>query len=100
MLLSHILHGGSFQAAGITGMPVIYLLLFLAPSEANLVRIDDNHMIAAVGMWRVLWPVFSTQNARCSGGQTAKYGIAGINHIPFALNITGTDSPSTHAYIS
>ena len=69
-----------------TGVPVVLLLLLLAPRDLHLVGIDDDDVVTHVEVGRVGRLVLAAQDTRYLGGQTAKNPVGGVDYEPLAID--------------
>ena len=86
LLLHQDLVLGLFQAAGITGVGTVVLLLQLLAGEDGVLGVDDDDVVTAVNVGGVIGlELAAEQVGRESGGLA--HGLAGcIKDIPFAGN--------------
>src|SRR5262249_31984726 len=76
-----------FKSTGVARVAIVHLLIFLAPRQANLLGVDNDHKIAAVKVGAKGWLVLAAQQRRDLSRQTAERLIGGIHHIPVALDL-------------
>ncbi len=43
------------DAAGMTGMPLVGLVVTLVAGQEDLLGIDNNDMVATINVWRIMW---------------------------------------------
>jgi hypothetical protein len=79
-----------------TRVAPIQLALRLQAGEADLLRVDDDHMIAYVDVRHVLGIQLAAQQIGGLGRQTTQRLTVGINHIPLAGNVFPTRNKGTH----
>ena len=82
----HALVGDFRKAAAVSRMPVVGLLLVLAPGHFHLPGVDDDDVVTAVKERGEVRMVLAAQNMGNLGGQAAEHEIAGIDQPPLFLN--------------
>jgi len=78
-----------FVSADITGKTHISFLLFLLSGEPDFLRIDDNHKISRVDMWRKNRFFFAAQQVGSLYSDAAEHLVLGVNDPPFARHFAG-----------
>ena len=76
-----------FEVADIAGMMVIHFLLELVACENGLVSVDNNDMVAAIGIGRKGRLVLAAQQNGGLGGYAAHRLACCIKHIPIAGDV-------------
>ncbi len=84
-LLHEHLRCGLALAAGIAGVAQVDAVGHLLAGEANLVGVDDDHVVAAFHVGRVGRLVFATQQFCHFGAQTTKNLVGCIDYHPLVL---------------
>src|SRR5438309_3790648 len=85
--LEHLARGDLLDAAGVAGVFVINLLLELAAGEADLLGVDDHHMVAAVDVRREARLVLAAQDIGDDRREPANDQPVGIDQMPFLLDL-------------
>ena len=87
---------GLLQAAGVTGVGTVVLLLQLLAGEDGVLGVDDDDVIAAVNVGGVVGAQLAAQQiGRESGGLA--HGLAGcVKDVPFTVNLLLGEHGSGH----
>src|SRR5690606_14062948 len=80
--LEDVARSALLDAARMTGVPVILLVFVLAAREGDLVRIDDDDVVAIVNMGREGWLVLATQTVCNESGETTDNQTFGVDQDP------------------
>ena len=64
MFVHQLAQGEGFQAAGITRMPIVGLVIHAFAGDMDLIGIYDNHVIASIQVWGEVGLVRAAQNRR------------------------------------
>ena len=87
---AQLLAGGDFlDAARVTGVAVVDLLVQLAASELHLVGVQDDDEVAAVDVRGVVRTMLAAKTHGDERGETANNGVLGIDHDPLLLDLGG-----------
>lgn len=84
-LLHHDFGSSRALSAGIAGVLEVFTVSPFLAGEANLVGVDDNHVVAAFHVGRVGRFVFATQQFCHFGAQTTKNLVGCIDYHPLVL---------------
>lgn len=91
MLVERFAHqylGGELTlTAGIAGVVEIDVVGHLFAGENHFVGVDDDHVVAALGVGSVAGFVFPAQNLGYLRAETAEVKAGGIDEHPFVLNL-------------
>src|SRR5581483_11879614 len=74
--------GNFLETAGITAVGTVHFLFELVSRKTNLLRVDDDDVIAAVQVRSELRFILANQYARHSRGYAAQHLSGGIYHNP------------------
>ena len=74
------------QAARIAGVMVVLLLLSLHAGGADLLRVEDDHVIPGIEKWRIPRVLFAHQDARDLRSQAPERLPVCIHDVPLAHN--------------
>ena len=74
----------------------VEFLAHLVASQSNLVGIDDDHVVAGVGVRRESRLVLATQQDCSLGGETAKHHVGGVDDVPVVSQISWFRSEGFH----
>lgn len=93
-----------FLTTRVTRVVDVLLLLGFVACKDNLVRIDHNHIIAAVYVRGVISFVLTAKNRSNFGGDTSYGLISTVNHIPVVLygsrvRMLGGEMKFTHDFL-
>ena len=77
-------------------MMVIDLLVQFPAGEHDFIGVDDDDMIAGVGMRSIGGLMLAAQDVRDLAGQTSEHHALGIDKIPFALDGSGLGHKRCH----
>src|SRR5450756_335072 len=84
------------QAALVTAVIAIELLLFLAPGQLHLCGVDHDDMVAGVQERRVDRLVFALEQLRGNRRDPPENLVPGVDHVPLSLNCVRTWRKRTH----
>src|SRR5947199_10859921 len=84
------------DAADITGVMAVDLLLALPAGEHDLLGIDHDDVVTVIDMRRVGRLVLAAQPQRDDAGKPADDEAGGIDHHPFLLDIGGLGRKALH----
>jgi hypothetical protein len=84
------------QPAGETGVAAIELALSLEAGQADLLRVDDDYVVAHIDVRHVLGIQLAAQHIGSFGRQTAQRLAAGIHYKPLAVNILAARNKGAH----
>ena len=90
---------GLLQAAGVTGVGAVVLLLQLLAGEDGVLGVDDDDIVTAVNMGGVVGFQLAAQQvgSQCSG---LAHGLAGcVKDVPFAFNGLLGEHGSGHIHV-
>src|SRR5699024_5093856 len=99
LLLHHILVLGLLQAAHPAGVGAVHLLLQLLAGEGGLGGVDDDHVVAAVGVGGVGGLALAAEQVGDDDGGVAQGLAGGVHDIPLADNIALMCHKSGHGCI-
>ena len=85
--LEHLARGDALDAARITGVLVINFLVQLAAGEANLVRVDDDDMVAAIDVRCIDRLVLAAQDIGDNRRDAADNQPVRIDQMPLLLDL-------------
>src|SRR5581483_12107251 len=88
------------QTARESGVAAINLLLALQPCQADLLRIDHDHVIAHINVGGVLRIPLAAQHAGRLGRKTPQRLAARVYYEPLALNLMRAGNVRRHLSIS
>ena len=79
---------GSFSllTARITCISHVLLVFHLVAGKNDLTAVDNDYIIAAIEMWRVVWLVLAAEYVCNPGSHAAECLVGGIYHVPITLN--------------
>ena len=86
LLVEKIAVAGLLQAAGITGVMVVFLLVKFAAGQHDLFGVDDDHMVAGVAMRRIYRLMFPAKDSGYLGSETAEHHSVSIHNIPLTFD--------------
>src|SRR5580658_2199141 len=84
------------QPARKARVAAIKLLLALQPGQADLLRVDDDHVVAHIDVRHILGVQLAAQQIGGLGRQTPQRLTAGIHYIPFAGNVFPARNKGAH----
>lgn len=73
IVLHRFFQGYALESPGITGMPVVMLLLQLVARDLYFFGIDYDNMVAGIKVGAESWLVFAHEQTGGFGGQLAQY---------------------------
>lgn len=76
-----------FDAAWVSRVPVIDLILRLVSGEHDLLRVDDYNIVAVVHVRRVSWLMLAAKPRRNDGRNASYDQPVGIDQNPLLLNV-------------
>ena len=86
-LFLHFAEGTLVNAAGETGMAVVFFVFEFGTGYAQFVGIDDDNVITGINVRGVFGFVFAAQAVCDLGGNSAQDFVFGIDYKPFALHL-------------
>jgi hypothetical protein len=82
----HLARSHTLDATRKAGVLVVDLLVELAPGEADLVGVDDDHVVAAVNVRREAWLVLPPKHVGDDRRHSANNQPIGVDQMPFLVN--------------
>ena len=70
----------------VAGMPVVYLVLGLVASDADLRRIHDYDVVSSIHVRRIFGFVLAAQSPRNFGCKPPQRSPIGVYHIPIVVH--------------
>ena len=70
-------------------MRVIHFLLDLITGQANLVGVDDHHVVAGIEIRRKTGVIFADQNAGHLGGEASQNHVGCVDYKPVGAYFEG-----------
>src|SRR6516164_2835122 len=86
----------SLDAAGVTRMPVEYVVLTLVAGQLNLLGIDDDDVVATIHVRRVGRLVLAAQAHGDERSQPAQHQPLGVDQQPLLVDIGGFGGKGLH----
>ena len=96
ILLADVLGALLAQAAFVSAVIPVELLLFLAAGQPDLGRVDDHDVVARIDVRRVDGLVLALEQARRLGRHPAEHQALGVNDMPLPLHTSGSGNKRTH----
>ena len=90
----HLVRTACYEALGRFGLLTariackchVLFVFHLVAGKNDLTAVDNDYIIAAVEMWRVVWLVLAAEYVGNPGSHAAECLVGGIYHIPITLN--------------
>src|SRR5437667_9641638 len=78
-----------FVSPHVTGKTHVTFLFFFLPGKPHLFRIDDDHKIARIHVWRENSLLFATQQIRCFYSDLSQHLVLGVDDPPLPRDFAG-----------
>ncbi len=91
VLFQHFHGQGNLQAARVVRKVFVFFLVPLVAGETDFFGVENDDVIARVGVGGVGGLILAAQNGGQLGAQAASHLIFGIHHVPLALGFLRTD---------
>ena len=86
VLVEHLAGRGKALTAGVTRVADVNLVGHFLAGEANLIGVDDDHVVSAVNVRGEVGFVFAANQGCNLAGQPTKHFALCVNHNPFLLH--------------
>jgi hypothetical protein len=74
----------------------VQFLAQLVAGQSDLVGVEDDHVVAGIGVRSVGRLVLATQQDGCLGSETAEHHVGGVDDVPVVSQISWLRSESFH----